>query len=126
VTAVGGRLLIAGGSLENGSASDAVLEYLPATKRVITLGRLPAPTTHAAAAAIGSIAYVIGGRGAALDTPTARIVSIDIAAKRVRVDGRLRVARSDLAASGAGSRILLAGGRGSNGTESTLSTLNPS
>ena len=31
VTAVGGKLVIAGGSLENGTASDAVLASIPAT-----------------------------------------------------------------------------------------------
>ena len=49
VTAVGNRLVIAGGSLESGTASDAVLEYVPAAGRVSRLGKLPAPTTHAAA-----------------------------------------------------------------------------
>ena len=35
VTAVEGGIVIAGGSLENGTASDAVLEYLPSTHRVV-------------------------------------------------------------------------------------------
>ena len=126
VTAVDGRLVIAGGSLENGTASDAVLEYIPATARVIRLGRLPEPTTHAAAATIGGVAYIIGGRGANVGSPTARIVSIDIASNRVRPAGTLRVARSDLAAAGIGNAILLAGGRSFAGTVSTLSKLVPS
>src|SRR6266576_2760089 len=61
VTAVGKRLIIAGGSLESGAASDTVYEYIPPAGHVIRLGRLPAQTTHAAAAAIGSLAFVIGG-----------------------------------------------------------------
>ena len=56
VTAVGNRLIIAGGSLPSGSASDAVYEYVPAAGRVFRIGRLPAPTTHAAAATYGSVA----------------------------------------------------------------------
>ena len=123
VTAVRGRLVIAGGSLENGAASDAVLEFDPASGRVVRLGRLAAPTTHAAAATIGSTAYVIGGRGATLGTYTAHIESVDVRTRRVRPFGSLSVARSDLGAVGGGSAILLAGGAASGGTVSTLSEL---
>jgi YVTN family beta-propeller protein len=123
VTAVGGRLVVAGGSLENGTASDAVLEYVPGSKRVVRIGRLPAPTTHAAAATLDGVAYVIGGRGAALDTPTTRVVSVDPRTHRVRPVGALAVPRSDLAAVSLGSRILLAGGRGPGGAVAALSTL---
>jgi YVTN family beta-propeller protein len=123
VTAVDGRIVIAGGSLENGTASDAVLEFVPATGRVTQIGRLPAPTTHAAAAPLGNLAYVIGGRGALTDTPTARVVSIDPLTHRVRLAGRLRVARSDLAAAPVGPRILLAGGRARGGAVATLAVL---
>src|SRR5438874_8069649 len=50
VASVGDRLVIAGGSLESGAASDAVYTYTSGSSRVVRLGRLPAPTTHAAAA----------------------------------------------------------------------------
>ena len=43
----------------------------PAARRVRSIGRLPAPTTHAAAAALGDVVYVIGGRSAVIDTPVA-------------------------------------------------------
>ncbi len=125
VTAVGGRLVIAGGSLENGTASDAVLEFVPATGRVARLGTLPAATTHATAAALGDVAYVIGGRGASLATQTTRIVAIDVRTRRVEPFGALRAARSDLGSWAAGGRILLAGGAGAAGTVSTLSELVP-
>jgi YVTN family beta-propeller protein len=123
VTAADGWLLIAGGSLENGTASDAVLGYRPGSKGPVRLGRLPAPTTHAAAATLGPIAYVIGGRGSILDTPTARIVAIDPRTRRIRPAGTLASARSDLAATGVGDGILLAGGRGAAGAEAGLSLL---
>jgi YVTN family beta-propeller protein len=123
VTAVAGRLLIAGGSLENGTAGTAVLEYTPALARVRSIGQLPAPTTHAAAAAIGRVVYVIGGRGATVGSATGRIVAIDSTTHQVRAAGSLLSPRSDLAAVSLGSSILLAGGRGLNGTQSTLSTL---
>ncbi len=125
VTAVGNSLVIAGGSLENGTASDGVLLFVPATGRVTKLGTLPSPTTHAAAAAIGGIAYVIGGRGASLGTPTTAIVAIDVARKRVRAAGQLQSARSDLAAATVGSRIIVAGGKGASGTVATISQLAP-
>ncbi|MFL5961480.1 MAG: hypothetical protein ACJ757_01105 [Gaiellaceae bacterium] len=125
VTAVGNRLVIAGGSLENGTATNAVLLYVPATGRVTRIGALPAPTTHAAAATLGNVAYVIGGRGASTGTPTTAIVAIDLARKRVRAAGQLRTARSDLAAATVGSRILVAGGKGAGGTVATISQLAP-
>ena len=124
VAAVGRRLVIAGGSLENGTASAAVLAYTPGG-RVTRIGRLPAPTTHAAAAAIGGVAYVIGGRGAALGSATAGITAIDLRTGRIARAGSLSSARSDLAAAALGDRILLAGGRSGRGTEAGLSTLVP-
>ena len=125
VAAAGGRLVIAGGSLETGSASRAVLEYDPRTGKVSRVGSLPAPTTHAAAAALGPDVYVIGGRGALLGSPTARIVSIDPISKQIRAGGSLRIARSDLAAVSSKRRILLAGGRAATGTVASLSELVP-
>jgi DNA-binding beta-propeller fold protein YncE len=125
VAATGRTIVIAGGSLENGTASDAVLAYRAGSAHVGRLGRLPAPTTHAAGAVAGGIVYVVGGRGATVGTPTARIVAVDVARRRVTAAGSLAGARSDLAAVGLGARILLAGGRGPGGTEAGLSELVP-
>ena len=125
VAATAGRLVIAGGSTPAGSASRSVLVFDPQTRRVTRAGSLPAPTTHAAAAAIGKLVYVVGGRGAVLDTPTAAIVAVDPIARRVENAGELSSPRSDLAAISLGRRILLAGGRGASGTVSTLSELVP-
>jgi YVTN family beta-propeller protein len=91
----------------------------------VQIGRLAAATTHAAAAALGPVVYVIGGRGAALGTATDRIVAVDTASGRIRPAGRLATPRSDLAAVRVGAGILLAGGRGSAGTERGLSQLRP-
>ncbi len=115
--------MIAGGSLENGSASRAVLVYDPAAGKVTVLGRLPVPTTHAAAAALGDVAYVIGGRGAVLGSATARVVAIDVQHRRVRPAGSLSTARSDLAAVPIGGGVLVAGGRAGSGTVSMLGEL---
>ena len=123
VAAAGGRLVIAGGSLESGTASSAVYEFTPGARAPVRIGSLPAPTTHAAAAALGQVVYVVGGRGAALDSPTARIVAIDVGSRQIRDAGSLASARSDLTAVSIGKRILVAGGRGSAGTESTVGEL---
>jgi YVTN family beta-propeller protein len=123
VAVADGELVIAGGSLENGTASSAVLEFDPRRHVVHEIAQLPAPTTHAAAAAIGGIVYLIGGRGANLGSVTNRIVAIDPATDRVRAAGTLGTARSDLAAVGLGRTILLAGGSAATGTQATLSEL---
>jgi YVTN family beta-propeller protein len=112
VTAAGGRIVIAGGSLESGSASSAVYGYTPGSSHVVLLGHLPAPTTHAAAAAIGDVAYVIGGRGAAVGTPTRRIVAV--VGTRIRRAGALASPLSDLAAVSTRTGLIVAGGRGAS------------
>jgi YVTN family beta-propeller protein len=123
VAAAGSRLVIAGGSLENGTASEDVYAFVPATGRVLRVGRLPSPTTHAAAASIGPLAFVIGGRGASTGTPTARIVSVDPVARRVRIAGSLDRPLSDLAAVSTAHGILLAGGRSATTTVAGLTEL---
>jgi DNA-binding beta-propeller fold protein YncE len=125
VTAVGGRLIVAGGSLPNGSASDAVYEYVPAAGRVFKLGRLPAPTTHAAAATFGSVAYVIGGRGATAGTSTDRIVAVDVAKRKIVQAGVLQQPLSDLAAVGETHGILVVGGKSTAGTVASIVELRP-
>ncbi|HEV8463065.1 MAG TPA: hypothetical protein VGQ38_20430 [Gaiellaceae bacterium] len=126
VASAAGRLVIAGGSKPDGTASAAVLAFDPATHRVSRIGTLPAPTTHAAAAALGRYVYVIGGRGATVDTPTAAIFAVDPVRRHIVAAGQLDVPRSDLAAVGLPGRILLAGGHAAAGTVATLSQLTPS
>jgi YVTN family beta-propeller protein len=125
VAAAAGRLVIAGGSTPAGTASRAVLVFDPATRRVTRVGLLPAPTTHAAASALGRLVYVIGGRGAIVGTPTAAIVAVDPVRGRVSDAGLLSAPRSDLAAVPAKGRIVLAGGRDASGTVRTISSLSP-
>jgi YVTN family beta-propeller protein len=126
VASVGNRIVIAGGSLESGAASDTVYEYVPSASHVVRLGRLPAQTTHAAAATIGSLVFVIGGRGGSVGTPTDRIVAVDPATRRIRIVGRLDRPRSDLAAVADARGILVAGGRDATGTVADLTELIPS
>jgi len=126
VAAVGGKVVIAGGSKPDGTASAAVLVFDPATRRVTRIASLAAPTTHAAAAALGRYVYVIGGRGAVLGTLTAAVEAIDPVRRKVIRAGTLQAARSDLAAVGLPGKILLVGGREASGTVATVSQLAPS
>ena len=125
VAAAGTRLVIAGGSVVDGSASAAILEYTPGQAGVRTIGHLPSPTTHAAAATLRGLIYVIGGRSAVIGTPITRIVAIDPVTGRTRAGGALTAATSDLAAVSDGTRILLIGGRGHGGTDDSISALVP-
>jgi DNA-binding beta-propeller fold protein YncE len=122
VAAADGRIVIAGGSLPNGTASRAVFSFDPSTGRVKRLGKLPAPTTHAAAAVVGDDVFVIGGRGAARDTPTNRIIEVEPSGP-VRLSGHLLTARSDAAAVALGDSILVAGGRVAGSATANLGTL---
>ena len=126
VTAADGRLVIAGGSVPSGTATNAVLTFDPASGRVRRIARLPARTTHAAAAAVGGTVYVIGGRGPTVGTPTRRIVAIDPLTGKARYGGALATPRSDLAAIAVGRSILLVGGRGADGASPTIAELVPS
>ena len=98
VTAAGGKLLIAGGSTPNGTASRIVLAFDPHRRTLKAIAELPAPLTHAAAATLNGIAYVIGGRGATVDSAVGRVSAIDPASGRLRRAGNLAAPRSDLAA----------------------------
>ena len=125
VTSAGGNLFVAGGSLPSGTASAQVLEYSPAGHALRRVGRLPAPTTHASAAELGGVAYVIGGRGAALDTPTSRVVAIDPRTGRVHRGGPSAPTAVRRRGVSLGKAILVAGGRSSGGTQASLLTLSP-
>jgi YVTN family beta-propeller protein len=111
VTAAGGKVVVAGGSLPDGAASRAVYVFDPLTRGLTRLGNLPSATTHAAAAALGDRALVIGGRSAEPNTPTSRIVAIDPANGRISVVGRLPHPLSDTAVTTLGRSIVVVGGR---------------
>ena len=123
VASAGGHLVIAGGSLEDGSASSAVFEFTPGHRAPVRIGTLGAGTTHATAAAIGARIYVIGGRGANLGSATNRIVSVSVGSGKIAAAGALGSPLSDLAAVSLGGRILVAGGSGAGGTVATIGEL---
>ena len=125
VAAAQGLLVIAGGSLEDGSASREVFVFDPRSARLRRAGRLPRPTTHAAAAVAGSNVLVLGGRGVTPRSATSAIVIVDPVARTTRRGGQLRTARSDLAAVALGDRILLVGGREAGRATDRLSWVKP-
>ena len=120
VTAVGSALIVAGGSLPDGRASDSVYVLRAGSSRPVRIGRLPAPTTHASAATIDGRAVIVGGRGASVGTPTSRLVAIDLSRRTIRAAGTLGDPLSDATAVTIGRRILVAGGRTANRTVSRL------
>jgi DNA-binding beta-propeller fold protein YncE len=114
VAPAGGRVVIAGGT-SGQSASDAVFSFDPGTRRVQTIGHLPAPTTHAAALAAEGEVFVVGGRGSALNSQRSTVVAIDPVRGRIRRAGHLPTALSDLSAVSLQDRSLVVGGRDSSG-----------
>ncbi|HYX83984.1 MAG TPA: YncE family protein [Gaiellales bacterium] len=125
VSAAEGKLVIAGGSTPAGEASRTIFAFDPGHRHLRVIGKLPAPTTHAAAATLGGLVYVIGGRGSAVGTPTSRVSAVDPRTGRLRSAGVLAAPRSDLAAVAVHGGILLIGGRGKAGTDATIAELTP-
>ena len=122
VAAAGGSVVVAGGSLPDGTANRRVYAFDPATHEVRRLGNLPQPTTHAAAAPLGDRVLVVGGRSAEADTPTSRIIAIDPQTGRIRLAGRLPQPVSDAAVAAVGRHVIVAGGRG-DGPVAELTTV---
>ena len=111
VTAADGKVVVAGGSLPSGEAGRAIYVFDPRTRALDRLGSLPVPTTHAGAAALGNRVLVVGGRSADPNTPTTRIVAVDLASGRIRTAGRLSRPLSDAAVTTYGDGVVVAGGR---------------
>jgi hypothetical protein len=78
VAAVGGRLVVAGGTGAAGPA-DSVYVFDPASGRVQTIGSLPHAVAHAAAVTLGSDVYLMG--------PSPEVVRIDPSSRKIAVAG---------------------------------------
>jgi Kelch motif len=124
VSAVGGRLLIIGGSTPGG-ASDGIYRFDPGSGRVRQIGRLAHPVTHAGAATLGSMVYLVGGRGDQLNSQSASVWSIDPVTGAVRSAGRLPHPLSDTGVLALGNAIIVAGGLTSAGTVAGVGELVP-
>jgi N-acetylneuraminic acid mutarotase len=125
VAATDGHLLIAGGSHDE-TATTTILSFDPATRELRHIGDLPEPITHAAAVALGSYVYIIGGRGSVSGTQSAAIFAVDAATGRSVRDGRLPQPLSDAAAIPVGNqRVWLAGGLSATGPVASVLELTP-
>jgi N-acetylneuraminic acid mutarotase len=124
VAAIGGKLVIAGGSTPSAASRD-ILELDPAGGGVRRIGQLPRTLTHAAAVPLGRYVYVIGGRGATPGTPADRIFAVDPATGHVTAAGRLPRPLSDVSAAAIGNAILVAGGRDTSGARAEILQLEP-
>lgn len=113
VGASDGAIVIAGGTSGEAASSD-VYRFDPRSGAVTSIGRLPAPLTHAAAVSLGGDVLVFGGRGSTEGTQTSSILSISPAGK-VQAVGALPTPLSDLAAVRLAGGIVLAGGRDRTG-----------
>jgi hypothetical protein len=111
VAALGGRIWAAGGFREDGSATDAVNVYDPATDAWSRGPSLPEAVHHAALVADGKRLWLIGGyTGDGLSVPTAAVRRLDPGADRWVDDRPLPEPRAAGAAAFDGSRIVFAGG----------------
>jgi N-acetylneuraminic acid mutarotase len=124
VAAVNGKILIIGGTTPT-STSEEIYRFDPSTGKVLQIGRLAQPITHAGAATLGPSVFLIGGRGENLDAQTDRVWSIDPSNGAVHAAGRLPRALSDAGVLSIGNAILVAGGRTAEGTQATVGELVP-
>jgi N-acetylneuraminic acid mutarotase len=113
VAAVGGALVIAGGT-SGESASRDIYHFDPSTAKLTKIGLLPQPLTHAAAAAVNGTAFVFGGRGSSPTSQTRAILAVSPSGRVTRA-GLLPVGLSDLAAVPLEGHIVIAGGRDQSG-----------
>lgn len=114
-TALGGRLLVFGGGVSEGS--NRIVQVLPGAPRLV--GTLPQPLSDLDAATIGSTAYVAGGWNGSATNPDIYAVTPSGAASRV---GRLALGVRYPAVAALRGRLVIAGGETSAGTPTTAAS----
>jgi hypothetical protein len=123
-TIVGNGLYVLGGVTPAGT-SDAIYRFDLVTHRVRRIGTLPRPTEHGNAVTLGSMIYLVGGRGPGDTDQTSAIYSVDPVTGRVRPAGRLPKPTSDAAVMTIGRAIVVAGGQSPTGTLDGVGELVP-
>jgi hypothetical protein len=131
VTAVGQQLVIAGGMLASGAASNAIFVFDAATDRLHKLkARLPAGVFSASAATLGNLAYVLGGAkvtgvgSASTVVPVPTIYSVDPATGVLATAGSLQYPLAEGSATVVGKTIYVAGGLSGGSAVSYVGMLN--
>jgi hypothetical protein len=109
----GGRIYAFGGELADGSETDRIQQYDPATHRGSVVGHLAQPVSHASALVLHDTIFLLGGRrnGAASD----QILRFDPSNGSTTRAGRLPFPVFDAAAGVAAGSGYLAGGIGAAG-----------
>ena len=79
------------------------------------IGQLPVALSHAGAASLGGLVFLIGGRGRTPGSVTRAIYAIDPASGAVRFAGALPIGLADVAVAAVGDTILVAGGTDQTG-----------
>jgi hypothetical protein len=113
VATVGEDIVIAGGLTTAGTASDAVYVFDTVTDKVRELSaKLPVGLYAAAGAALGNLAYVLGGAEitAGSRTPLATIYSVNPATGQLARAGNLQYPVAEESATVVGQAIAIAGG----------------
>jgi hypothetical protein len=109
-----GRIYAFGGELADGTDTDRIQQYDPATHRASVIGHLAQPVSHASAIVLNDTIYLLGGRrsGAASD----QILRFDPSGGTTARVGRLPFPLFDAAGATAAGVGYLIGGIGSAGT----------
>ena len=118
VTAHRGRIWVAGGLRQDGSATDELLVLDPTSGTWTTGPRLPVAIHHAALVSTGTALVLVGGYAA--DGPTAAVRRLDDGAAAWVDDPPLPDPRGAGAAAFDGARIVYAGGAGPGGVASEV------
>lgn len=123
-TAHDGLLWVAGGFRSDGSASDAVLVYDPATDEWSEGPRLPSGVHHAALVSTGDRVVLLGGyHGGGFGNPTADVWALETDADRWQPMPSLPEPRGAGAAAWDGERIVFGGGVGRGGVVADVHAL---
>jgi hypothetical protein len=124
VTISGSGLYVLGGVSPAGT-SDAIYRFDLVSHRVRRIGTLPHPTEHGNAVTLGSMIYLVGGRGPGDTDQTPAVYAVDPLTGRVMPAGRLPKPTSDAAVIAIGRAIVVAGGQSPTGTLAGVGELVP-
>ena len=114
VATAAGKLYVVGGRTENGLAREMLVLDLRSLRWSRAVG--PTGREHLAAAALGGVVYVLGGRRAGYDTNVATVEAYDPRTRRWRRLPPIPGARGGTGAAGIAGRIVSVGGEEPAGT----------
>jgi N-acetylneuraminic acid mutarotase len=110
VAELNGRVYVIGGMLTDGTTTDTVEAYDPATDRWSAVAPLPAPRHHTNVAAVGGKLYVMGGLVGFQFAPVDTVFEYDPASDRWTSRASMPTARGAMGVAALDGRIYVAGG----------------